>query len=170
MSNGLFNIKQDTAISDKLLSIENIKKIEKLVQKDELTLEEINQLLYLLTTEESKLLNLDAYERYIFGKFYAWIREFVKLIEEIYRLENDLKNDNIYDSDLEKTIKKVLYISMHNVKFLIDVFLYLSRTSLSLDAEAFKKFLEQKFEYEYKTTPTQTPVKEEKPKFLFFKT
>ena len=48
----------------------------------------------------------------------------------------------------------------------LDVFLYLSRTSMSLNASAFKKFLEQKFEYEYKTTPFQIE-KEKKPNFLF---
>ena len=138
------------------------------MKKDKLTYEDINQLLYLLTSDEAKLLNLKEYDRYILGKFYTWIREFVKILEEIYKLKQQLKEGKLVDKETEESLQKTEQIMIHNVKFLVDVFLFLSRSSLSINAKAFVEFLKQKFEYEYKGSEVEMPQEKRELKLNIF--
>ena len=86
--------------------------------------------------------------------------EFVKLVEDIYLLREKIQNE-----DNKKIVDEIQNISIHNVKFLTDIFLYISRSSLSLNAKAFEEFLKQKFEYEYKSQVPLTPQQKENKEF-----
>lgn len=166
MTNGgsIFTIDKDVSLTDKLLGRDTINKIKSIMDKEDLDYTDISSLLYLITTDETKLLNLTPYERYVLGKFYTWIREFVKLLEEIYYLKK--KYFNTFTEEEKETIEEIRKIMIHNTKFLIDVFLFLSRSTLSIYAKAFEEFLKQKFEYEYKQPELMKPH-EEKREFKF---
>lgn len=158
------------SVVGKVLAETNIKKIQDLVKKTDLKIEEIHELLYLLTAEESKLLNLSEHERYILGKFFAWIREFVKLTEDMYELKKYVSENGTNEALI--TLEKAIDIQKHNMQFLIDVFLWLARTSMSKEAKAFDKILEQKFEHEYHQyvhTPIQQQQQQEKKSLWWFK-
>ncbi|MEM4757774.1 MAG: hypothetical protein QW184_01310 [Nanopusillaceae archaeon] len=157
--------RQEIALSDKLLAKDTLEKIRLLIKKDELTLEEMNEILYLLASDEIKLLNFSYSDRYILGKFYAWIREFVKLVEEIQRFEKDYKK---LTDEQKITIQKIKQIMSHNFKFLVDVFAFLARSTMSINSKAFEEFLKQKYEYEY-SYPTEQKEKEKERHILFFK-
>lgn len=161
----IFTLQSDLSLADKLLGKETIKQIKFIMDKEDLDYSDISSLLYLITTDEAKLLNLSGYERYILGKFYTWIREFVKILEDLYTFKK-----HFFEKMTEKekeTFEQIRKIMIHNTKFLIDVFLYLSRSTLSINAKAFEEFLKQKFEYEYRQPEIKIPHTEEKKEFRF---
>lgn len=161
----IFTTDKDVSLTDKLLGRDTINKIKSIMDKEDLDYTDISSLLYLITTDETKLLNITPYERYVLGKFYTWIREFVKLLEEIYYFKR--KYFNTLTDEEKETLEEIRKIMIHNTKFLIDVFLFLSRSTLSIYAKAFEEFLKQKFEYEYRQYPELIKPKEEKKEYKF---
>jgi len=155
----IFAPKKETSLIDKVISRENIARIEELVRKPNWNYTDVNTALYLLTAEETKLLNLSPYERYLLGKFYAWIREFVKLVDDLIKQKEKAKEENLLTSGMLETLDKSIDTAINNVRFLIDIFLYISRSSLSVNAKAFEELLKNRFEYEY-----AYPTKPEQPK------
>lgn len=135
---------------DKILSKDDSNAIRKIIRKDELTRDDMLELLYLLSGTETKLLNLTEWDRHIMLKFLVWIREFVKLSEQIFDYENDLKKKETYKSvrtqQLFKNIKRTM---SHDVKFLVDLYLALVRTTLSLGGSLAFDLLKSKYEVVY---------------------
>jgi len=153
----LFTYRSEGTFVDKVVGKENISRLEMLVRKREWTYEDVNTVLYLLTADESKLLNLNPHERYILGKFYAWIREFVKITDDLISQKSKLtSNINTSDPKMLELLDAMVKTMINNVRFLVDIFLFISRTSLSVNGMAFEKLLESRFEYEY--SPTQLPM------------
>lgn len=151
---------------DKLLSKEDVARVKELVKKDKLNRSELLELLYMCLSVESKLINIGDWDRYVILKFFVWIREFIKVAELMYD----------YKEDLEKKEKKGLLILTertkqilnnndrlieHNAKFLIDLYLNILRTTLSLGGTAFIEILKNKFEISYPQQSVNTPI--EKP-------
>lgn len=155
MMNGLndaissLNLKKvnEKSFIDKALSKDDIEKIRVLMKKSPLTREDLLDLLYLVSSAESKLYNFDERERYVMLKMFVWLREFVKILELLY----DVKaHDTIILTDQsEKMINDIRSNMEHSVKFLIDLYLNISRTSLSKGGKAFNQFLDNKFEFMY---------------------
>jgi len=150
----IFAPKTEASLVDKVISRENVARIEELVKKPEWDYKDVNTVLYLMTAEETKLLNLSPYERYLLGKFYAWIREFVKFVDDLINQKEKAMQENLLTSEMKETLEKTIKASINNVRFLVDIFLYISRSSLSLNAKAFEELLKNRFEYEY-AYPTQ---------------
>jgi len=162
VENLLFDRGQERTLIDKLLDRRDVERIKKLIAKEALTREELLELLYLITGIETKLVNYTEDDRYILGKYYAWIRDFVNAAELFYDVQSQIREAMLkYDEDTKKQLTKTLeYIRgllLHDVKFAIDVFLFLSRSTLSIDAKAFEMLLTSKMEYEYKTVGEPIP-------------
>lgn len=165
---------------DKILGRQDSEILRSLMKKEKLTREDISELLYLLSSINSKLSNFNDWDRYLLGKFFVWIREFATLLEEIHdygkdlhdpetgmiRLMADEKPEII--AQLSDILFKVENINSHNLKFLVDVFLYLSNSTLSLRATAFDTLTKSKFEYWYPNAPTQEASIPNKGGFNFF--
>lgn len=142
---------------DKLLGKEDTNRLKDLIQKDPLERKELLEILYLLGATESKLFNYTERDRYIMLKFFVWIREFVKICELMYDYADDLKID---PKDPKKKLVKLSQratdllkqnqrLMQHNAKFLIDLYLNMGRTTLSVGALAFLETLKNKFEISY---------------------
>lgn len=176
-----FSQNSEKTFIDKLLGKEDTDKIRSLIKKEELTRSELLELLNILSGTNSKLVNLDKWERYLLLKFFVWIREFVKYIEFMHdEIENTASRENIcvcggrIDSKISHpTIsdlctceeKKPVFVVTdqakrfyhinrvmmeHNTKFLIDLYLNIANTSMSLGATAVLEMLSNKFEINYK--------------------
>jgi hypothetical protein len=158
---------------------QDVDAVRDIIKKSPLTREDLAEALNLLSSVESKLCNYSVYERYIILKFFIWIREFVQIRESMYDYRNTLAikarqcfkckgyadatiKENLTKCECEKPDKQfkisdrfnkiLLNIEMkqeHNVKFLIDLYLNISRTSLSLNAKGFEELLKSKFEIAY---------------------
>jgi hypothetical protein len=153
--------------TDKLLAKDDIAKIEELIKKDRLELKDLRNLVYLLAGAEIKLVNFGKSDRILIGKFLTWIRDLIAIYE--VRIKNNdllLANEHTTEETLlaSKTISQMLD---EYIKYLAALFLYGTRSSLSLGATAFSSLNTEKYEYEYNTKATNVNQElAQKKKFL----
>lgn len=150
----LYRKDSEKARTDKLLAKDDIAKIEDIIRKDKLELKDLRNLVYLLAGAEIKLVNLGKEDRILIGKFLTWIRDLIAIYE--VRIKNNtllLANPNTTAETLlaSKTISQLLD---EYIKYLASLYLYGTRSSLSLGATAFHSLNTEKFEYEYNTRAT----------------
>lgn len=159
-----FNQRAERTFIDKILAKADVEKVQDLIKKPKLKRQDLLELLYMLSSTESKLLNLSQWDRYVLMKFFVWIREFIKIAELLYDYQDDLrekKRNGIIQ--LSKRTEKLLYnnerLIEHNAKFLIDLYFNMGRSTLSVGMSAFIELLTSKFEMSYPNlNPLATPI------------
>lgn len=154
LQNSLFQKNAEKTFIDKLFSNNEVERVKDLVKKHKLTREELLELLYMLTSNEMKKLNLSEWDRYVILKYFTWIREFVKIAELLYDYQDDLKTrEKEGRINISKRTKTLLSnnerLIEHNAKFLVDLYFNIGRTSLSVGGTGFLESLKQKFEMSY---------------------
>jgi len=154
---------RDRTLVEKILAEEDIQKLTALLKKEIIDYEDIAEINSRLVSKEIKLLNLTAWDRYLIGKLLAWLEEFSKMLLEYYKFEKQYEHQSEEMKIIIKTTKSIL---SDNVKFIIIIFLYLTRSTLSVNMRGFTELLKQKFEYEYIQPEPKTT---EEKKFFFFK-
>lgn len=174
LQQGLFTPNPEKTYIDKLLARKEVERTKELIKKTELEREEILELLHMCSSTESKLLNLGEYDRYVILKFFVWIREFVKVAEQMFDMEEDL---NIQEEQGKITLsgrsKQILKNNKrligHNTKFLVELYFNIQRTTLSIGATGFLELLKNKFEMAYPfANPFSQPVApEQNKKFIW---
>lgn len=199
LANRIFSQNPEKTFIDKVLAKDDAERIRLLVRKTDLSREDMKELLYLITSLEAKLINLSPWERYVILKFFVWIREFLKVAEGLYDYQDDLKKREHICNKCNKFFRKwnnkevnckckipVPKITVserthqvldncernieHNVRFLVDLYLNIARTSLSLGASGFLEILKNKYEFSYPQQGVSTPIEEKGIKsFLGFK-
>lgn len=193
LQKSFFSSNNEKSFIDKLLSKEESNRIRELIKKEKLERSDLLELLYLLSGTEAKLLNYGPWDRYVILKFFVWIREFTKIAEMLFDYKDDLERKKITcfhckelfkDLKKEKAVckckepkssltitirtKKLLYNNErfieHNTKFLVDLYLNIARTGLSVGATGFLELLKNKFEVSYpqqmgsQNNPTAQPT------------
>jgi len=197
ITRGIFSGQTEKTFIDKLFAKEDVEKIRELIKKPKLTRSELLELLYLISANEAKLVNYSAWDRYIALKFFVWIREFIKVAELLYDYRDDLLiKANVcvtckgYINNTQKKLKKCdckepipfelsdrtiklldnnERLIEHNAKFLIDLYLNIARTTLSLGATGFIETLKNKYEIAYPNNVGVQPVEEKKGMFSFLR-
>lgn len=135
---------------DKILGKADTDRLKELVQKDPLARRDLLEILYLLGATESKLVNYSDWDRYIMLKFFVWVREFVKICELMYDYEEEITQGKMKLSPTAAQIlKNNQRLMQHNAKFLIDLYLNMSRTTLSVGGMGILELLKNKFEISY---------------------
>jgi len=142
---------------DKLLDRGKYERLRQLMRIEVLSRKQLLEIMYLLS--EEKLVSFDYYDRYLIGKFFVWVREFAVIGEKYFDIQereskilNELKKDNSKKEEIknqEEILNKIngnLLSIQHTFKFLVDVFLYLVSSTLSLDAVAFENFTKHRIE------------------------
>ncbi|WP_456477608.1 hypothetical protein [Geoglobus ahangari] len=148
---------------DKILDRQDVERIRELMRKEELSRDDLLELLYLMAGNEIKLVNFGEWDRYLLGKYFAWIRDFVSLAETIFDYIDETKID---DPEVKSAIDHITKQITHAVKFNVDVYLYLMRSTLSLGGAAFDTLTKSRFEYHY---PSQIePQQPEQRTFMSF--
>lgn len=143
----LFAKDQEKTFIDKVLDRKDSERLSELMRKEELDRTELLELLYLIVSIPTKLVNYNDWDRYLLGKFLSWIRDFCTLHESLLDYIKLFEDDK--ESDIYKTLNTIRKHDSHNLKFLIDIFLYLSNSTLSLGATAFDTLSKNRFEYAY---------------------
>ena len=152
---------------DKLLSKNDVERVRELVRKDKLTREELLELLYSLTGAEMKLLNMGSWDRYVILKYFVWIRDFVKNIEIMYDYQEKVTKE-VKDGETkeEKRIKMLIQenekLAEHMIKFMVDLYFNIARTTLSLNATGFMELLKNKYEVLYPNQTINSATQEKK--------
>lgn len=136
---------------DKVLAKDETQQLRELVKKPELARSELLDMMYLLAATESKLYKFNNYKRKIIMLFYARIREHVDMLQQLIDyidIESAKEKNGAYvitprTKSLLLTCRRRLD---QNTKFLVQVYLNLCRTTLSMEALGFLETLKQKFE------------------------
>lgn len=156
IANSMFQGSSEKTYIDKLLGKQDIDRLAEIMKKDNLERHDVKTILYYMASSESKLWNLDEWTRYILLKLYVWIRDFVKNFEILFDYEDDLnkkKKKGIIDDKTYKNNQKLLYnnkrMMTHNLNFLIDLYMNIARTTLSVGATGFLEPLHNKYEISY---------------------
>lgn len=141
---------------DKIVAKEEIDEIKDLMQKDDLTRNDLLRINYLLTAKEVKLINLGEWDRYYLGKFFAWIRDFTATTETFYDYKEKIEREKIeVNQNTSKMLEDIRVKLIHSTKALCDVYLYLGRSTLSLGGTAIDMILKNRYEYAYPQGPQQ---------------
>ena len=161
----------EKSMIDKLLGRKEIESLRKIIRKRDLEREDLLELLYMLTGVELKLANLNEYDRYMLGKYFVWVREFVKIAEFLFDYKEKLEVISFTNEQtkifIQKVLKDMMALHLHNVKFSVDIFLYLSRSTLGLTMAGFDKLSTNRFEYEY-SQPSPLPANQAPEQRSFF--
>jgi len=140
------------AHTDKLLAVDEIEEIKEIIQADRLKSEDLRKLVYLLGAVEIKLVNFDIKDRYVLGKYLTWIRRTITLLSMHIKYVDNMQN--IEQSKTTEEANEMIYsILDEDTKYLCDIYLYLTRSSLSLNGIAFDTLNKSRFEYEYNQPP-----------------
>jgi hypothetical protein len=170
MAGAMFSRQQERTFIDKIVARQDVEALRELTKKNNMTRAEILETLYLLTSVESKLLNYSEWDRYVQLKFFVWIREFIKCVELLFDYTDDLKlkaaDPNRHFKLTPRTqqlLDNCRRMLEHDVKFLVDLYLNIGRTTLSLGATGFDWLLKNKYEVVYPNQSIPNPGPESKP-------
>jgi len=146
----MFTKNYEKSFIDKLLSRKEVEEIRLLIKKPQLTRSELLELLYLIGSTEQKLFNYDEWNRYVSLKYFVWLREFISICELWFDFDDQLKKDKtLLNDNHDRLMKTVRDHLEHNAKFLVDLYLNIGRTSLSINATGFFELMRNKFEISY---------------------
>lgn len=184
LGRNLFKGESEKSLVDKLLGRQDADKVHALMQKEPLTRSDIEEILFLMTSIDQKIVNYNEWDRYVIVKYFPWIKDYSTLcktwmlyeeqykngdFDEDFTIEGDIKyvdpNTNKVSTKQGKVVleevKKIVYeISkylQHNLKFLISTFLLLQNSTLSIDGAAFETLTTSRFEYSYPSLPLPQP-------------
>jgi hypothetical protein len=177
----MFTGMSEKTFSDKMIARSDIDKLEQLCKKETWNESDLNDVLYLLGGAESKLLNFDENERMILAKYFVWIDEtlqahmtglnYQKYVVELEKKEEKIIRDSTdkhkkeYVPNYERT--KILNYCIqklnHYSRFFVYVWLFLSRSTLSVRGGAFNTLSKQIVEMQYR--PNSSPISTEKKSF-----
>jgi hypothetical protein len=160
IAKSMFSSTPEKTFIDKIMVKDDVNAIKELIKKKNLTREQLLEILYLVSGNEAKMVNYSDWERYVILKFFVWIREFVKIAELMFDYRDYLEDTNKSHIHLNERTQKILdnntMLIEHNAKFLIDLYLNISRTSLSVGATGFLELLKNKFEITYPQASAET--------------
>jgi len=164
----LYSQNTEKSFIDKVLAKNDVEKIKDLMKKEKLERTDLLELLYMLPSIEIKLVNMGEWERYLLGKFFSWIRDFVASAELLYDYLDKIDTGEIKVTEkTKKALENTQKLILHDIKFLVDVFFYLARSTLSLGATGFDTLTKSRFEYYY-PEHMQKPEQEKKSHFSIF--
>jgi hypothetical protein len=152
----LYKSEMEKTFIDKILDRQDYGRLQEIMKKEDLTSDDLSELLYLVAGIGVKLANYSEWDRYLLGKFYAWIRDFVTLCNEIVEYKNDAEDSEkglitgqVINQELITVLARIKKYNVHNTKFLTDVFMYLSNSTLSVTGVGFDTLTKARFEYAY---------------------
>jgi len=151
MKRQMFSVQSERSNVDVILSRRDIERIRQIINKKDMGREDVSELFYLLSGAEVKVLAFKEYDRYLLAKFLTWVGEFVNMSLSLH----DIKEKEQGDKDSIKMLEKAV-MGMHNtLRYLVSIYLFIARSTLSIGGKAFEEFTKEKIEYLY---PNQQPT------------
>jgi len=184
LSKGLFKGESEKSLVDKLLGRQDADKIHELMRKEPLTRSDIEEILFLMTSIDQKIVNYNEWDRHMLVKFFPWIKDYSTicktwmLYEEQYKKGDfdteftitgkiklvDSKTNKEYETEIKPVLEEVKNIIaevskylQHNLKFLISTFLLIQNSTLSIDGAAFETLTTARYEYSYPSMSIPMP-------------
>lgn len=144
LNNLFLSSKNNMGEIDDLLGKEFMDRISYLMSRNNMNQAELDELLHLLTSTELKLSNLNPTERYRLGLYFIRIRAFILVAQGNYQQQKTiLEHINRFDEETQLKIRKLLddiSVKLTDLtKYLVSIYLYLLRSSLSVGSRAFMR-------------------------------
>lgn len=182
LSRQLFTGESEKSLVDKLLGRQDADKLHGLMQKEPLDRSDVEEILFLMTSIDQKIVNYDVWDRYVVVKLFPWVKDY-STVCKTWMLYEDQYKKGMFDKDFtivkEKEIKvdgktktinqrivldetkniiaEISKYLQHNLKFLISIFLLVSNSTLSIDGAAFETLTTSRYEYSYPSIPLPQP-------------
>lgn len=151
----------EKSLIDKFIARQDVDTLRELIKKPKLNRVDLQEMSDLMAGGEMKLLNFGEWDRYVINKFFVWIREYIKITLSLFsvveRVE-DLYEQGQVKFRIVKMFRYCQEMMENNVKFLIDVYLLICRTTLSINATGFMELLKNKYEVVYPGEKPATPM------------
>lgn len=187
LSKALFQGESEKSLVDKLLGRQDADKLHSLMQKEPLTRSDLEEILFLMTSIDQKIVNYSEWDRYVIVKLFPWVKDYSTvcktwmLYEEQYdrgEFDKDFtitkkvkikvkgKDSKMEEKEIEikpileetkKIVSETSKYMQHNLKFLISVFLLVQNSTLSIDGAAFETLTTARYEYSYPSLPLPQP-------------
>lgn len=187
LSKALFQGESEKSLVDKLLGRQDADKLHSLMQKEPLTRSDLEEILFLMTSIDQKIVNYSEWDRYVIVKLFPWVKDYSTvcktwmLYEEQYdkgEFDKDFtttkkvkikvkgKDGKMEEKEIEikpileetkKIVSETSKYMQHNLKFLISVFLLVQNSTLSIDGAAFETLTTARYEYSYPSLPLPQP-------------
>lgn len=165
LNRAVFHGESEKSFVDKLLGRQDADKLHDLIKKEPLTMSDVEEMLFLMTSIDQKILNYNAWDRYVVVKLFPWVKDFSTVCKTMMRYQQQYET-KVFDEEFKDLAVKIEVLEivreinkylLHNLKFLISVFLLVSNTTLSLDGAAFETLTTSRFEYSYPVMPLPQP-------------
>lgn len=161
LSKSMYNGFNDKSFSDKVLAKNEVDEVKSIIEKEKISTSDLSKLLYLMAGNELKLLNLGEHQRHVVGLYYAWIRDVVMLCQVTSHYKKNMTTDPdearlnkemlLIEKETMMLLESLLEMMLADAKYLIDVYFYIQRSSLSLGAYAFDTMTQMRYDYKYTT-------------------
>jgi hypothetical protein len=166
MKRQMFSSQSERSNVDVILSRRDIEKIRMIINKEDMSREDLSELFYLLGGAEAKVLAFEPYDRYLLTKFLTWVGEFVNVSLALFEIKNTEsklvfknKEDKEEHAELKKMLEKTVRGMANTLRYLVSIYLFISRSTLSLGGKAFEEFTKEKIEYLYPNQQQPMPSK-----------
>ncbi len=152
----------ERTVIDKLFAREDVDQIRVLQKELRLDKKQLQELLHLLTAVEPKLLNLEPWTMYALSQFIVGVTGFMTLAMQYCDVADLIEKRNKDGGIVSKRCEELFEQSRLKVdramKFILSVFSYSGRVTLSNKAMAFKEFTRERWDLEYSKNPNQPIV------------
>jgi len=163
----IFSQPQDKTFIDKLLGRKEADKVERIMKKSntDVTRQDLQSLLSIIIGTEQKLGNYGDYDRYYLTKYFVWVRSFFEVLDYNYDYFEYVEDNQELGTQDQRLLTQVKNQWVHITKFMVDLYLHLSRSTMSLGGTFTMEAFRNKYEISYNQAQQQ---EENKKGFLRF--
>lgn len=163
LSQAVMNGNIEKSYTDKLTAKDEMNDIRQIFRKSELNRSDLHDILSLMASSETKLVQFNEWERYIVLKLFVWLREFCKIMELMidYKdyLETKHKAGDLNFTDRAKVSFNNAYkTGWGNARAIVELYFMIMRTSLSINGRLISDLTKDKFEIQYQNDEKITQV------------
>jgi len=160
LNNAVFSNEYEKTRYDKLLAQSEMQRLRELVSQDNLTINNINEILNILVSTEVKLTNFNDNDRYVLGKFLLWVSEYGKRYAKSIRAQAQFIKMWGTMTKRHRELRKQIEVEYSETfKQAVHAYCFLGRSPLSVGGSLIKTMTTDRSEMEYKgsNVPSQQP-------------
>lgn len=104
LGRALFQGESEKSLVDKLLGRQDADKLHKLMQKEPLTKSDIEEILFLMTSIDQKIVNYDEWDRYVVVKLFPWVKD-CSIQCKAWMIYEESFNNGDFDEDFTQILE-----------------------------------------------------------------
>lgn len=154
----MYNAEYERTRYDKLLTREEIMRLREILKKEQLTTDDISEVLNIAVSTEVKLTRLNDWDRYLLGKYLIWLGEYGKRYSKALRAkEYYAKNWSILTNRTKEMRNEIEKDYGGQFKQCAHAYFYLARSPLSIEGGMVDALTTDQKDIRYSGLPSNTP-------------